>query len=244
MDNALTITEQEWEQLEGYLNDELGLEERTALEEKFSADAVWQRKLAEVQLVLLGVQEAALQQRLSSFHSDLPAKTTEPRIGLRPAPSRTWLAAASVLLVVCAAAWLLLLRGSREERLFSVYFKPDPGLITAMSATDHYAFEKAMIDYKRGEYAAAIQAWDSLRSRQPANDTLNYFLGEAYLADGHSAKAILYLDKVQTSSFFYADAQWYLALALVKEVKKEAAVSALEKATHPKKEALLKALQR
>lgn len=231
--------------LEQYLHNELSPEERTTMDQRLTDDASLQQKLSVVRLLLLGVQEAALQEKLQAFHEELHRTEKNHRIGRSPLSIRTLLVAASVLLVVCASAWLLLLRGSSKERLFADYFKPDPGLITAMSATDNYAFEKAMIDYKKREYAAAIATWDSLQKLQPANDTLNYFLGVAHLANGNSTEAISYLEKVTaTTAFFTADAHWYLALALVKEGKKEAAMKALEKASHPKKESLLQELQK
>jgi tetratricopeptide (TPR) repeat protein len=114
-----------------------------------------------------------------------------------------------------------------------------------MSATDNYAFEKAMIDYKKGDYPAAIQAWDSLKKRQPANDTLNYFLGAAHLANKNHGQAVTYLKSVTASatSFFKGDAYWYLGLALLKEGKTEEARAAIQQSTNLNKKELLKKMQ-
>ncbi len=244
MDNQQNITPEEWERLEAYLHGQLSADEQKRMDEQLAADVSLREQLAEVNLLLLGVKEAALQDKLQTFHQHMARDHNSPRIGRPSSSLRTWLVAASILVITGSIAWLLMLRTHGEERLFGAYFKPDPGLITAMSATDNYLFEKAMIEYKRGEYATAIAAWDSLQKAQPASDTLNFFLGVAHLAEGASGKAISYLKKVAgTKSFFNADAQWYLALALLKEGKKEAAVKALQKAEHPKKEALLRELK-
>lgn len=240
MDTTTNFAQEEWERLEAYLLGELPPDEHKSMDEELTSDASLRQKLAEVELLLLGVKEAALQQRLQAFHRDMAVDKNGPRMGRRSSSLRTWLVAASILVVTGAATWLLLLRGSSDERLFAAYFKPDPGLITAMSATDNYAFEKAMIDYKRGEYAIAIQTWDSLQKAQPFSDTLHYFLGVAHLAEGNSGNAVSYLEKVAgTKSLFSTDAWWYLGLALLIEGKKEAAVKALEKASHHRKEELL-----
>jgi tetratricopeptide (TPR) repeat protein len=242
VDNTTDISGEEWERLEQYLLGEMPPGEREAFDEKLSNDPELQAQLSAVRRLLQGVAEAVLHNKLQAFHEGIPENI--PRIGRRSSPLRTWLIAASILVVAGAAGWFLLVGSSRHDKLFAAYFKPDPGLITAMSATDNYAFEKAMIDYKKGDYAAAIEAWDSLQKKAPANDTLRYFLGVAHLANKRPAEAIPYLEKAAaTPGFFRADARWYLALALLKEGKKESALQQLEGAEHPRKAELLQALR-
>ena len=245
MDNTQDISQEEWEQLESYVQHSMTPEERAAFEAKLSADASLQAKLTELQLLMMGINEAVLKERLQTFHLELPAKEEVYSIRRQKSSAlKTWLIAASILLIAGVGGWLLLQKSNSESNLFAAYFKPDPGLITAMSATDNYAFEKAMIDYKSGDYDAAIQAWDSLQKAQPANDTLNYFLGVAHLANEQAAKAANYLKKVTASEgFFTADAHWYLSLALLKEGKREEAAAVLQKASHPDKDALLQKLK-
>jgi len=246
LDYTEDISQEEWETLERYVLNEMTPDERTELESRLSADASLQAKLAEVKLLMVGVGETMLQEKLQAFHRDMPVAEKELRIDKAPASSfKTWLLAASILLVAGVGGWLLLNRGSGSERLFAAHFKPDPGLITAMSATDNYAFEKAMIDYKQGNYAAAIQTWDSLQKGQPANDTLNYFLGVAHLAAKNSKEAIGYLQRVTAlpASFFRSDAYWYLGLAHLKEGNKEEAKAAIEQSSHTTKNELLEKLK-
>lgn len=238
------ITSEEWEQVEGYLHETLAPEERRSFEEKLSTDAALQNKLEAVRLLLQGVSEAALQQQLKEFHRELPATAPVRALPHRKLWLSNLLVAASVILVLLAAGWFFWLKEEEHEALFATYFTPDPGLLTSMGATDNYAFEKAMVEYKTGEYRAAIQTWDSLQRGQPANDTLNYFLGVAYLAANDPATARTYLQKVTAApqGFFREDAFWYLGLALLKEGKRAEAKAALQQGSHPQKETLLKEL--
>ena len=244
MEHNLEISQEEWDSIESYLLQQQTVDEQAAFEKKLSVDPTLRAKLSEIRLLLLGVGEAALHEKLDEFHRTLPSRQKEYRMTSRPSPGKTWLVAASFILFVAIASWLLLQRQNSNSKLFASYFKPDPGLMTAMSATDNYAFDRAMIDYKKGDYQKAIHTWDSLQKLQPANDTLNYFLGVAHLANQNEREAIDYLQKVSASpgSFFRADAFWYLGLTLLKEGKKEEAMAALKQSTHPEKEQLLERL--
>ncbi|RYF87268.1 MAG: hypothetical protein EON98_01065 [Chitinophagaceae bacterium] len=243
MDNTQDISQEEWETLERYLHHRLTPAERIEFESQLSANVSLQSKLVEVRLLMVAIGEPALQEKLNDFHREMPATAKEYHIRSKSSHLKNWLIAASVLLIVGVGGWLLL-NGNSNEKLFASYFRPDPGLITAMSATDNYVFEKAMIDYKRGDYPSAIQAWDSLQKIQPENDTLNYFLGVANLANENPKQAVMYLQKVTVSAtgFFKDDAYWYLGLALMKEGKKEEAKTVIQKSTHPSKEELLQKL--
>ncbi len=230
------------EQVERFLRKEMPPEEREAFLDRLATDGELQQVVEEMQLLSIGIQEAALQRNLDQFHKEMPA--------LRPAKRNVFstrrVAAAAVIIVASALAFWLLLNGGREEKLFTSYYQPDPGLPTLMSSADNYEFYQAMVDYKSGEYEKAIAAWDALLQQQPANDTLSYYLGSAWLANKQPAKAITYLEKVaaNTNSSFVQDAGWYLALAWLQQGDKEKAKAALEKTQHRRREELLQELRR
>ena len=114
--------------------------------------------------------------------------------------------------------------------MFLEYFSPDPGLPTVMGNNDNYPFYEAMVDYKEGNYDVAIKKWRGLLVSKPNNDTLNYFLGVAHLANDDSKSAIPYLEKIDVSeSFFGKDAKHYLGLAHLKSGDIEKAKALLEK---------------
>jgi len=117
--------------------------------------------------------------------------------------------------------------------------------VTAMSSKGiDYEFERGMVDFKSGEFQSAVNRWEALLAGNPNSDTLNYFLGTAYLELGYSAQAIQNLHKVSenSQSKFVDDANWYLALAYILEDKKDEARQALIRTNHPLKAELLNQL--
>lgn len=138
----------------------------------------------------------------------------------------------------CAAAVLVIVfftqnTKSSPERLFAKHFSPDPGLPTTMSSTKQYDFYDGMVNYKLEEYQIALKKWEPLLKQHPKNDTLNYFVGVAYLALGNSEKALPYLNTVlnETTGIFKEDAVHYKIMALLKEGKNTEAIKLLQ--THP-----------
>src|SRR4051812_67312 len=106
---------------------------------------------------------------------------------------------------------------SAEEKLFASYYKADPGLATVMSVSDNYEFERAMVDYKTGNYSEALARWEKLAKENTMSDTLQYFIGSAYLAHNNPSAAVVYFDKVtaKPKSTFTDDAYWYKGMALL-----------------------------
>lgn len=231
----------EFEEIERYVLNQMGADEAAAFAARLSADAELQARTRELKMLSIAIQESALESQLPTFHNgvNVAKVSSKPKshiLGI----SAKWLVAASVILLLGFSAWWGLLRETESERLFSAYYKPDPGLISAMGISENYAFDHAMIEYKTGNYKKAIKEWDSLRVIQPANDTLNYFLGSAYLGDQKLNEAVIYLQKVsKTKSAFVNDANWFLGLALLKQGKRQEGIRYIKKSTHPQKVQML-----
>ena len=240
MNNHDHIPPADLEQIERFLQKEMLPEERQAFVNRLAADGELKQAVEEMELLSIGIQEVALQKKLDQFHEEMPAQ--HPAVK-KVAFSKGWLAAAAIIVIASALVIWLLIGGSKEEKLFATYYQPDPGLPTVMSSTDNYEFYQAMVDYKSGEYDKAIAAWDALLQQRPGNDTLNYYIGSAWLAKEEPKKAIEFLEKVNANSRFVNDANWYLALAWMKEGDKERAIAALEKTQHVGKEELMARLR-
>jgi tetratricopeptide (TPR) repeat protein len=114
-----------------------------------------------------------------------------------------------------------------------------------MSTSADYDFYDAMVNYKREEYSVAIQKWEILLSEKPHNDTLNYFLGVSYLAQGNAEKASLLLSEAteDNASIFIDDAYYYSALAEIKRGNNESAIELLGKSKSQKSLSLLNELK-
>ncbi len=76
---------------------------------------------------------------------------------------------------------------------------------------------------------------------KPENDTLNYFIGSAWLAKEDGEQAIPYFKKVIAApgSYFLSDAYWYIGLALLSQNKTGEAIPFIKQSGHEQKDALL-----
>lgn len=202
--------------------------------ERLTSDTELAKMTGEIKLLSIGIQEVSLQKKLSQFH--------QPTTSRKVISINKWLIAASVLFAVLIGTYFFT---RTKNTLYTAYFQPDPGLITPMSSTSDYSFYHAMTDYKSGNYSAAIKTWEGLLSERPSSDTLNYFLGAAYLADNKTGKAVSSFEKViaDSTSYFIKDAYWYLGLAQLKLGNKKEAIGYLEKSEHASKEKLLQELK-
>jgi tetratricopeptide (TPR) repeat protein len=154
-----------------------------------------------------------------------------------------WYAGAAVLIAVLGFFWILNM-GKTSERIFAKNFKPDIGLPLKMSTGNTYGFYEGMLDYKQENYEEAIEKWQVLLEAKPKNDTLNYFLGVAYLALGNAAKSLEFLENQERfrQGIFKEDAAYYTALAKIKEGKLEEARVFLQKYPAKRNTALLNEL--
>jgi Tetratricopeptide repeat len=251
MKNKFTINAQEVEEIELYLQQQLNEEQQKAFTQKLATDAAWQEKVQEVKQLLLAVEEATLKQKINELHTNFSnrQRQDENTALIRPLLSsqrNRWLAAAAVLLLLVTSVFVFLLRPTEDEQLYSSYYKADPGLITSMGISDNYVFQKAMVDYKNGQYQQAIEAWQSLEQSSKGNDTLLYFLGSAHLANGDLTQAIGYFSFTinNEQSAFYKDACWFAGLSYLKSGDHKKAISLLEKSGHPQSNQLINRLNK
>lgn len=245
MDTNYTISTEELASIEQYLLGETSAEQQPAFENKMAADTSWASKVNEVKLLLAGIETASLKGRLDNYHSNIKKNHPQKAGGKIISLQRKWLVAASVALLAAVSVWLFTLKGNRYDKLYAAYYKPDPGLMSAMGLGDNYLFNKAMLDYKTGNYKKAIDEWSKLRSGIAHNDTLDYFLGAAQQAEGNSAAALMLLRSMASDSTkpFYKDACWYTGLALLKQGAINEAIPYLERSDRPGSSELINQLK-
>lgn len=233
------------EEVERFLQHDMEPQERTAFEARMKEDAEFKNLVDEMKLLFVGIQETSLNKNLAIFHDGL---NTEKKPAVKGGTifklNTRLMVAASLFIIVSVATWLLLTSKNQYEKLYSSYYKPDPGLLTAMGSSDNYAFEKGMVEYKNEEYKKAIQSWEPLLARDPGNDTLHYFLGAANQALGNDDIAKKHLDIIvkDSANSFYSDARWYLGILFLKQGEIQQAKTFIEKSNHSRKEELLNAI--
>lgn len=226
----MTMDEHIEDRIEAYLAGQMDPQARSAFEVQLAADPNLQ---AEVDLhgKLMGaIETEMLRRELRLIHVAQvnEADTGGRRIAFRPG-WKTLAVAASVALLV-GLGWLLTPRQPSDEALFAAHFSPAPGLPTTLGLSDSPQFDEGMISYKLGAYAASRTTWQPLIEQQPNNDTLRFFFGASYLAENQTTAAIDYLEPLigKSGSAWQASAQWYTALAHLRNGEKAKARPLLE----------------
>ena len=246
MVNKENISQAEFERIEKYIMLKMTETEKTEFDNELRTDPELKAKFEELKYIIEGIEKVALKEELEQIHARSEAQD-EKGFRKKSGLNRNYFSIAASVIIVALISTMLFLRPKENERLFADYFESDPGLVTAMSSNDiDYEFERGMVDYKSGEYKAAIDRWKPLLAENPANDTLNYFLGTAHLELNNTGLAIARLKEVtkEPQSRFFNEAHWYLALAYLLENKTEDAFKALEKTSHPSKKELLSKLDK
>ncbi|OOG70619.1 tol-pal system YbgF family protein [Algoriphagus sp. A40] len=242
MNSSLSL--EDFELIEDYIAgslDSAKLEEvrmRTISDQEFAAH------IEEIKGLQFGVERAVLASKLDSFHSELSHldKNAQQR---KIRPLWFWGVAASLFLIMSAGVWWIMGEKSSGEKLYQAYFKTDPGLVTSMSAGSGYDFDRAMVDYKSGEYLKAKEAFESLLKKSSQNDTLIYFLAmsELNLQNDQAAEKLLLAVSEDTASGFSKDSFWYLGLLALKEEDYALAKKYVNQSGRPKSNELIQALE-
>lgn len=243
MNNPNHIPQKEFERIEQYILGHLNAQDMEGFELEMEENELLRQNYKEVKALILAVEEGALRNTLDNFHQEM----TNSEVDQTPSKkinAWAWAAAAAIALCIAGAVWILYPSESFHSRQFAQFYIEDPGLITAMSSESSYDFDRAMVEYKSGNYQEAIKRWEKLYQSNPENDTLNYFLGSAHLAKEETEPAIAYFQKVTQlpEGRFTDDNYWYLALSYLKLGRMEDAVNALYKTDHPLKEKLLNSI--
>lgn len=226
MNENKNITKAFLEQIERYYNNSMTVEERTEFENLLK-NPEFKSQVEDIKTLILGIETQSLKEQLNKFHKEVidPNSTQEPT-GENYFTFKK-IAAAAIIVIAIGSYWFF--HQDPNQKLYTKYFTPDPGLPTTMSQSADYEFYDAMVNYKQGDYKTAISKWQTLLIGQPKNDTLNYFLGVAYLANNDERSAIKYLDIVTNTkqSYFKNDAFYYLGLAHLKSDNIEDAIKNL-----------------
>lgn len=233
-------TEEMQQLIDDYLLNKLDNTSRAAFEEKMRNDLNLRNTVEEQKLITQSVEEFNLRNTLDSFHTSIEKKSNKKIF-------YSWVAAAAfIAILVGVTSWVLFFRKNTTQQIFSENFVADPGLPTTMGNTSDYLFYDGMVSYKRKNYTKAIEKWKKIYHEKNKNDTLNYFLGVANLAEGKSKMAQIYFQRaiLNKNSVFYEEAQYYYALSLIKEGSVAEAKKMLAKSSYSKSVVLLNQLEK
>ncbi len=231
MEHSNPISPELLDTIERYLKNNINTEERVAFDKKLKENPILQQQVKDTETILFGVRKAFFKNKAVDFHEEL-VQDNSPVIKDSKVFKLNFksISIAASIVILFGCFWFLNQQTSNEN-IFNKYYIEDRGLETNMSKTDNYAFEDAMVDYKYGEYNTAIYKWNTLLKNKPKNDTLNYFIGVAHLANKNEIKSENYLKIVieTTESEFLNDAYFYLGLTYLKMDNIDLAIENLEK---------------
>lgn len=240
-DNSLTP--EVLDTIDRYYNGSMVQDERAIFEKKLHRNADFRAIVEDLKTTILGIETQLLKERLDEFHNEIYRESPQPSKKGTPSLKFINIAIAAGIIIALGVFWLK--DGTANDRLFSSYFKPDPGLATTMGFSDNFAFYDAMVNYKQGDYKTALSKWEKLVDKAPQNDTLNYFMGVAYLADEKVENAVRHLNTTiqNPQSVFLEDAYFYLGLAYLKSGQTEDAIHAFQQSNSGKSRDILRELQ-
>ncbi|MCX7547958.1 hypothetical protein OS188_08330 [Xanthomarina sp. F1114] len=246
MNPNYNITQAELERIEGYINKTMTFEEASAFEENLKNDPDLKNRLEDIRIMLLGIESQALKEKLEEFHAELPENKTQTKESskVKYLNFKKVIAIAAMVVISLGGYWFF--TKETNANLYAKYYSPDPGLPTTMSTSDNFTFYDAMVNYKRKDYNLAISKWEPLLAKKPENDTLNYFIGSAYLAKGKEGLAIPYLQKVTKLEVetFKNEAYYYIGLAYLKTENIELAKQNLNLSTFNNSKEILNELNK
>lgn len=216
MNSNHNISQEQLEAIERYLNKQMTGDELVAFETKLQENEAFKTMVEDVKTIFSAIETQTMKEKMDGFHEALKDTSVIP-LHTKQRPFRKYMIAACVVALL-GLGYVSLFGKSANEKLYANYFTPDPGLPTTMGTTTNFDFYDAMVNYKQGDYKTAITKWESLAQTAKANDTLNYFLGVAHLANNEEQLAINYLSKVTFSEIkaFDKEAHYYLGLAYLK----------------------------
>ena len=216
MEQYNSISQDLLETIERYINKSLTNDELLNFEEKLQ-DPKFKTQVNDIKTMLLGIETQSLKEQLDEFHKEIPkSEITQEESQKIYFLNFKSMATAAAIIIAIGSFWFF--SGNPNEKLYAKHFAPDPGLATTMSETANFEFYDAMVNYKQGDYRTAISKWEILLESKPQNDTLNYFLGVAHLANKDDKTAIKHLNIVAQNddTNFKNDAYYYLGLAHLK----------------------------
>lgn len=248
MKPQIEITQLEWDLIERYLDHNKASDKTLLLNEELTQIPNVDAKIAHIKKVREQIEDRIRQSKIKEFHEHISVDKNDTKVNIlsteKMKPKLLWYAIAAALVVSFGVLWMFQSRNS-PEKIFASHFEADPGLRTVMGASNEYDFYEGMVVYKRQEYKEAINWWQKLLPEKAENDTLNYFLGVAYLAEGNAEKSLEYLEPATkfNDGIFIEDAAHYTALAKIKLGKIEEAKHLLKAHPSERNNKLLNALK-
>lgn len=220
--------EEDYTQIEAYLNGSLKNEEKKKFEEKLTANSSLARELAlhKMAIDIVRVNEDLEAKRyLQSLDRKLTRQNEQKRA------IRTY-GILALLLVSFALILFFRLNSTTDkspEQLYAEYFSPYSADFLLKRNESIGPEEEALMHYTNKEYDKVLYIYDNIPDEKTTN-LMRLLLGVSYLTVDQSDTAILlFVEVIELQNQWSGIAEWYLGLAYLKSKNMEAAKQQFQK---------------
>ncbi|MCB0687524.1 MAG: hypothetical protein KDC53_13405 [Saprospiraceae bacterium] len=230
----MEISETLMDRMDSYLEGNMSDTETKAFEMELDSNPELASALAKHRETILTIQSVGLQKDLAKVMER--NREREKQKSKTISINRNLIAiAASVVLLLGAFFFLRPAATTPGLALYEELYQKDPGLPTLMGATDNPIFMDAMVSYKEGDYKKALESLDVLKIANPQNDTLAFYQGLCHLELDQPQKSIQAFEQIDPAKPVWGvKAEWYRALALLKNNQLDQAKVILQKIANAK----------
>ena len=230
------------EALLAYVKGTLSKEEAARLEEHFIRDSEsWEEVETLMKLEEAGALDHTLHTMRNRVEKALVTEALPPSAPVvRRLSKRFWYQAAAVLLLLCSLSFYFYTQNKTlsPERLFTSYFEPVLMEEQFTRGEGKKELEQAAVEYREGHYREALELYEKSLESATYKSQIRMYMGNCYLALGtNPEQAVRLFQEIlrDQNSGLQQKANWYLALAYLKNQEPEQAIAQLKKiATHPK----------
>ncbi len=236
----MSLSDEIIEKIERYVNNEMSVDERQTFEAEMEKDLEFKKEVEAYIKIFNGFEELNFRKRLKLIGENY--KQGGGMIAMDRRPYISYAMAASVAIILFAGLYFFTnLFKPETEIVFNDYYRPET-LARGECPQDLAAFPL----YNDKKYEEALKAVNSLKPDSIL--CVTYFKGLVELAlNKKEAVDDLKLAATSINNNIRDKAEWYLALALLKQGNKEEAIKMLQKITidpeHPFYEMAGKALK-
>lgn len=225
--------ENQYEQLDRYLDGAMPEEEHQAFEAALEQDEQMQKALLLQRDLRAGIDQlghTALRDRLRQIHQEEVRGHEAPIVPLRSDRGlwRRWAAVAALLV---AAVGLLYWAVNRNELapgdLYASHYEPYPLSLTQRGASEQLAQQQAETAYLAGDYATALPLLQRLIQADPNDGELVLATAIAEWETGKVSEALTRLQGLEGNALLKDRAFWYQAMIHLKNEDWAAAKTAL-----------------
>lgn len=217
------------ELIEAYLAGALQGKKLQSFEDQLSNDTELAKEVTlhrELQAALADQETIDLENSLMEIRQELDGETEKGTIVPLRTSSR-WLIAASILVLIAAAAYLLW--PGQEQNLYADFFEPYPNYLTTRTDNQKTTLGAAINAYQNRDYTAALGHFQELLAEDAERIDIRFYMGICQAELDQTDAAISSFQEVitQSDNTYTGPAKWYKALTHLKINQTEQAKSQL-----------------